>query len=61
DLWDPLADLPMPERERLVRSEVKLLDYLDRLATAARAGTATAGVPAKTTRIRVTDPDRTGR
>ncbi|MGW3892327.1 hypothetical protein ACWD69_26905 [Micromonospora chokoriensis] len=31
DLWDPLADLPTPERERLVRSEVKLLDNLDRL------------------------------
>ncbi|WP_433345474.1 hypothetical protein [Micromonospora sp. CA-111912] len=30
-LPDLLADLPTPERERLVRSEVKLLDYLDRL------------------------------
>lgn len=28
---DLLADLPRPERERLVRSEVRLLDYLDRL------------------------------
>jgi hypothetical protein len=31
-LTDLLADLPIPERERLTRSEVKLLDYLDRLA-----------------------------
>jgi len=31
-LTDVLADLPGPERERLARSEVKLLDYLDRLA-----------------------------
>jgi hypothetical protein len=31
-LTDLLADLPAPERERLARSEVKLLDYLDRLA-----------------------------
>ncbi|WFE53332.1 hypothetical protein [Micromonospora sp. WMMD1155] len=31
DLWEPLAELPTPERERLVRSEVKLLDHLDRL------------------------------
>lgn len=31
-LPDPLADLPAPERERLTRSEVKLLDHLDRLA-----------------------------
>ncbi|GAA2619506.1 hypothetical protein [Paractinoplanes durhamensis] len=30
-LPDPLADLPTPERERLARSELKLLDYLDRL------------------------------
>lgn len=30
-LWDALADLPDHERERLSRSEVKLLDYLDRL------------------------------
>jgi len=30
-LSDLLADLPVPERERLMRSEVKLLDYLDRL------------------------------
>ena len=30
DLPDALADLPRLERERLVRSEVKLLDYLDR-------------------------------
>jgi hypothetical protein len=30
-LPDLLADLPAPERERLERSEVKLLDYLDRL------------------------------
>jgi hypothetical protein len=30
-LPDPLADLSMSERERLVRSEVKLLDHLDRL------------------------------
>jgi len=30
-LWDALADLPDDERERLSRSEVKLLDYLDRL------------------------------
>jgi hypothetical protein len=31
NLPDLLADLPTPERERLPRSEVKLLDYLDRL------------------------------
>lgn len=31
-LPDALADLPVIERERLARSEVKLLDYLDRLA-----------------------------
>lgn len=31
-LTDLLADLPAPEREPLARSEVKLLDYLDRLA-----------------------------
>jgi hypothetical protein len=31
-LPDALADLPRSERERLARSEVKLLDYLDRLA-----------------------------
>ncbi|PYC72984.1 hypothetical protein C7C45_07745 [Micromonospora arborensis] len=31
-LRDLLADLPTAERERLARSEVKLLDYLDRLA-----------------------------
>lgn len=30
-LRDLLADLPMPGRERLARSEVKLLDYLERL------------------------------
>ncbi|MEV7227203.1 hypothetical protein AB0M79_09290 [Polymorphospora sp. NPDC051019] len=30
-LPDPLADLPAPERERLTRSEVRLLDHLDRL------------------------------
>jgi hypothetical protein len=30
-LSDLLADLPASERERLKRSEVKLLDYLDRL------------------------------
>jgi hypothetical protein len=29
---DLLAGLPTPERERLQHSEVKLLDYLDRLA-----------------------------
>jgi hypothetical protein len=28
---DQLADLPKPERERVARSELKLLDYLDRL------------------------------
>jgi hypothetical protein len=31
-LTDVLMDLPTPERERLARSEVKLLDHLDRLA-----------------------------
>ena len=31
-LTDLLADLPAAERQRLARSEVKLLDYLDRLA-----------------------------
>jgi hypothetical protein len=31
-LTNLLADLPAPERERLARSEVKLVDYLDRLA-----------------------------
>jgi hypothetical protein len=31
-LVDLLAGLPELERERLARSEVKLLDYLDRLA-----------------------------
>jgi hypothetical protein len=31
-LSDLLADLPVPEREELARSEVKLLDFLDRLA-----------------------------
>jgi hypothetical protein len=31
-LIDVLADLPVPERERLARSEVRLLDYVDRLA-----------------------------
>jgi hypothetical protein len=31
-LTDALANLPTHERERLARSEVKLLDYLDRLA-----------------------------
>ncbi|GAB7037095.1 hypothetical protein JCM9533A_09420 [Catenuloplanes niger JCM 9533] len=31
-LGDLLADLSAPERERLARSEVTLLDYLDRLA-----------------------------
>lgn len=31
-LPDLLAGLPAPERERLGRSDVKLLDYLDRLA-----------------------------
>jgi hypothetical protein len=30
-LWDALAELPDHERERLSNSEVKLLDYLDRL------------------------------
>ncbi|WP_159104401.1 hypothetical protein [Plantactinospora sp. BB1] len=30
-LPDLLAELPTPERERLVRSEAKLLDHLDRL------------------------------
>jgi hypothetical protein len=30
-LPDVLIDLPTPEREKLARSEVKLLDYLDRL------------------------------
>jgi hypothetical protein len=30
-LWDALADLPDHERERSSRSEVKLIDYLDRL------------------------------
>jgi hypothetical protein len=30
-LWDALAELPDHERERLSHSEVKLLDYLDRL------------------------------
>jgi hypothetical protein len=30
-LPDLLADLPTAERERLARSEMKLLDYLDRL------------------------------
>jgi hypothetical protein len=30
-LLDLLADLPTDERERLVRSEVRLLDYLDRI------------------------------
>jgi hypothetical protein len=30
-LLDLLADLPASERERLMRSDVKLLDYLDRL------------------------------
>ena len=30
-LWDALADLPAHERERLSRSEIKLLDHLDRL------------------------------
>jgi hypothetical protein len=30
-LTNLLADLPAPEHERLARSEVKLLDYLDRL------------------------------
>ena len=30
-LPDPLAELSAPERERLARSEVKLLDHLDRL------------------------------
>jgi hypothetical protein len=30
-LWDALAESPHHERERLSRSEVKLLDYLDRL------------------------------
>ncbi|MGK5440830.1 hypothetical protein ACSNN7_03230 [Micromonospora sp. URMC 105] len=30
-LPDLLADLSMPERDRLARSEVKLLDHLDRL------------------------------
>jgi len=36
-LMDVLADLPVPERERLARSEVKLLDHLDRLARATTA------------------------
>jgi len=31
ELPDALAGLPGPERERLERSEVKLLDHLDRL------------------------------
>jgi hypothetical protein len=31
-LTDLLADLPAAEQQRLARSEVKLLDYLDRLA-----------------------------
>src|SRR5262249_27081949 len=30
-LWDALAEVPDRERERLSRSEVKLLDHLDRL------------------------------
>jgi hypothetical protein len=30
-LTDVLADLPAVQRDRLARSEVKLLDYLDRL------------------------------
>lgn len=31
-LTDLPADLPTSERERLLRTEAKLLDYLDRLA-----------------------------
>jgi hypothetical protein len=31
-LTDVLADLPAVQRDQLARSEVKLLDYLDRLA-----------------------------
>jgi hypothetical protein len=30
-LWDATAELPAPERERLLGSESKLLDFLDRL------------------------------
>ncbi|MFI6263201.1 hypothetical protein [Micromonospora sp. NPDC051006] len=41
-LSDLLADLPTPERERLARSEVKLLDHLDRLV---RRGTCPTGQP----------------
>jgi hypothetical protein len=39
-LWDALAELPDHERERLSHSEVKLLDYLDRLLRRGRWPTA---------------------
>jgi hypothetical protein len=39
-LWDALAELPHHERERISRSEVRLLDYLDRLQRLGRWPTA---------------------
>jgi hypothetical protein len=39
-LPDALTDLPAPQRERLLSSEVKLVEHLARRATARRAGPA---------------------